>query len=709
MNSIYSPGSPILLPHGARIFNRLAEFLRKQYVQYGFQEVITPTIYKKALWAKSGHLENYADDMYTVTSTSPSRVAEEELENNEQDEYGLKPMNCPGHCLIFAAKKHSYRELPIRYADFSPLHRNEVSGALTGLTRVRRFHQDDGHIFCRPSQIESEIRQTLDFIRVAYGVFRLGPYRLALSTRPEQYMGSLEDWEQAEESLRRALNMSGQEWTVKEGDGAFYGPKIDVIVKDADGKEHQTATIQLDFQLPKRFELEYTAPAPELEQRGKTTLDPDLLAVKGPVRPVLIHRAVLGSVERLMALLMEQYRGNWPFWLNPRQAILLTVNDTQPIVEFARKTQQILLGAKPGKNGTVQASNMFVDVDESPRSVNAKLREARQKGYGMIMVVGDREVETGTLTVDTRGIPEKQGQPRSPDQVHYTPEGMLEFMKLKNPPEYIAAARAHGIPLRQSAPVKRGPLPLELPILSYLKTKRVILASASPRRKALLAQVGLREGAPLEIIPSTAPEDVDKSTHGPEEYVSATARQKALHVYQLAIEEQEKVANAKSVKGVVPEDVGLVIAADTIIATRAGKILEKPRNEADHVRMLKHLRDTRVHRVLTSICVMAPKQDASHPGYEIANHTEETKVFFAQADDGLPDEVIESYVRTREGADKAGGYAIQGVGGLVLIDRIEGNVDNVVGLPVRKCLQLCEKVCFRQGEEEVGETDEEED
>ncbi|KAK4216562.1 hypothetical protein QBC37DRAFT_416533 [Rhypophila decipiens] len=431
MNSIYSPGSPILLPHGARIFNRLAEFLRKQYVQYGFQEVITPTIYKKALWAKSGHLENYADDMYTVTSTSPSRVAEEELENNEQDEYGLKPMNCPGHCLIFAAKKHSYRELPIRYADFSPLHRNEVSGALTGLTRVRRFHQDDGHIFCRPSQIESEIRQTLDFIRVAYGVFRLGPYRLALSTRPEQYMGSLEDWEQAEESLRRALNMSGQEWTVKEGDGAFYGPKIDVIVKDADGKEHQTATIQLDFQLPKRFELEYTAPAPELEQRGKTTLDPDLLAVKGPVRPVLIHRAVLGSVERLMALLMEQYRGNWPFWLNPRQAILLTVNDTAPIVEFARKTQQILLGAKPGEDGTVQASNMFVDVDESPRSVNAKLREARQKGYGMIMVVGDREVETGTLTVDIRGIPEKQGQPRSPDQVQYTPEGMLELMKLK--------------------------------------------------------------------------------------------------------------------------------------------------------------------------------------------------------------------------------------------------------------------------------------
>lgn len=281
----------------------------------------------------------------------------------------------------------------------------------------------------------------------------------------------------------------------------------------------------------------------------------------------------------------------------------------------------------------------------------------------------------------------------------------------EQPPDYIAAARAHGIPLRQSAPIKRGPLPLELPILTYLKSKRVILASASPRRKALLAQVGLR-GDHLEIMPSTLPEDIDKNTHTPEEYVSATARQKALHVYQTATEEQESIANAKSVKGsekLIPEDIGLVIAADTIIATRAGKILEKPRNEADHVRMLQVLRDTRVHRVLTAICVLAPKQDASHPGYEIAMHTEETKVYFAQADDGLPDEVIESYVKTREGADKAGGYALQGVGGLVLIDKIEGNVDNVIGLPVRKCLQLCEKVCFRQGEEEVAGSDEEDD
>ncbi|KAJ2984659.1 hypothetical protein NUW58_g5946 [Xylaria curta] len=317
--SVYSPGSPILLPNGARIFNRLVEFLRRQYARYGFDEVITPTIYKKALWKKSGHLENYSDDMFTVTSTSPSRS--DAAKDSEEDEYGLKPMNCPGHCLIFASHLRSYRDLPIRYADFSPLHRNEISGALSGLTRVRRFHQDDGHIFCRPSQIEEEIRKTLDFVRVVYSTFKLGPYRLTLSTRPaDHYIGAPEEWETAEGALKRALDVSGQDWTINEGDGAFYGPKIDIVLRDSDGKEHQTATIQLDFQLPKRFDLGYVAPAPEYERRGETTTDPDALNETGLVTPVLIHRAVLGSVERLMALLIEHYNGAWPFWLNPRQS-----------------------------------------------------------------------------------------------------------------------------------------------------------------------------------------------------------------------------------------------------------------------------------------------------------------------------------------------------------------------------------------------------
>ncbi|KAL2270032.1 hypothetical protein VTJ83DRAFT_2216 [Remersonia thermophila] len=450
MTSAYSPGSPIFLPHGARIFNRLVDFLRKQYVRYGFQEVITPTIYKKALWARSGHLENYAEDMYTVTSTSPARAdpVEDPDGGSEEAEYGLKPMNCPGHCLIFASQTRSYRDLPIRYADFSPLHRNEISGALSGLTRVRRFHQDDGHIFCRPSQIRDEIARTLDFVRLAYRVLGLGPYRLVLSTRPEQYLGSPEDWDQAENALREALAASGRPYTVSEGDGAFYGPKIDVILRDSDGKEHQTATVQLDFQLPRRFDLEYTAPAPELERRGETTADPDLLAQYGPVRPVLIHRAVLGSAERLMALLIEHYNGRWPFWLNPRQAMVITVNSTEPVVAWARRTRDLLLGvgptaaSSPGSDeGAAAASptGLAVDLDDSDRSVALKVREATTKGYGLIAVVGPRDVENGTVGVNATAL----ARPGDGDEelkrlkrMDMTPEALRDYML-----ELVAAYR----------------------------------------------------------------------------------------------------------------------------------------------------------------------------------------------------------------------------------------------------------------------------
>lgn len=430
--SIYSPGSPILLPNGARIFNRLVEFLRKQYVRYGFQEVITPTIYKKALWAKSGHLENYAEDMFTVTSTSPSR--RDAAEDGEEDEYGLKPMNCPGHCLIFASQRRSYRDLPIRYADFSPLHRNEISGALSGLTRVRRFHQDDGHIFCRPSQIEEEIKKTLDFVRIAYKVFRLGPYRLALSTRPaDHFIGTEEDWERAEGALKRALDASGQEWTVNEGDGAFYGPKIDIVLRDSDGKEHQTATIQLDFQLPKRFELEYQAPAPELEQKGETTTDADKLAVMGPVTPVLVHRAVLGSVERLMALLIEHYNGKWPFWLNPRQVMILMVNDSEPVQQLANTTRDLLLGIggpKVTDDGPIShVTQLSVDIDDRKTSLGAKVREARAKGYGVIVTVGPRQVPKGTVTVDMAGLSHGEGEAHK--QQEMSPQELLGLLNAK--------------------------------------------------------------------------------------------------------------------------------------------------------------------------------------------------------------------------------------------------------------------------------------
>ncbi|KAL2270031.1 hypothetical protein VTJ83DRAFT_2215 [Remersonia thermophila] len=296
----------------------------------------------------------------------------------------------------------------------------------------------------------------------------------------------------------------------------------------------------------------------------------------------------------------------------------------------------------------------------------------------------------------------------------------------ETPPDYIAAARAAGLPLRQSAPIRRGPFPLELPILEYLRSKRVILASASPRRKALLSQLGLPN---IEVWPSAAPEDLDKRKHTPEEYVVATARRKCLAVYEAALARQNELsltssstptqqqdpshpaaaaaaANDEATRQRQLQDPALVIAADTVIATRDGRILEKPRSEADHVRMLRLLRDTRHHRVLTGVCALAPRADAAHPGYVLEAHVEATKVVFAEADDGLPDDVLEAYVKTREGADKAGGYAIQGVGGLLLVESVEGCVDNVIGLPVRKCLQLCEKVVFRQDEREDEAADE---
>ncbi|KAI0473635.1 hypothetical protein GGR56DRAFT_666744 [Xylariaceae sp. FL0804] len=724
ITSQYSPGSPILLPNGSRIFNRLVEFLRKQYVRYGFDEVITPTIYKKALWKKSGHLENYGDDMFAVTSTSPARA--DATEGGEEDEYGLKPMNCPGHCLIFASQRRSYRDLPIRYADFSPLHRNEVSGALSGLTRVRRFHQDDGHIFCRPIQIEEEISKTLDFVRVVYSTFKLGPYRLALSTRPaDHYIGTAEEWATAESALKRALDTSGLDWTINEADGAFYGPKIDIILRDSDGKEHQTATIQLDFQLPKRFNLEYTAPAPEMEQLGQTTSDAAKLAEYGLVRPVMIHRAVLGSVERLMALLIEHYDGKWPFWLNPRQ----------PVVAMARSAQDHLMGRDSPVDRPLSASHRIsVDIDDSPRSMGTKVREARSKGYGIIVTVGPKQLGTGMVTVSVPDASSGEGVTRA-SQKEMTPAELLEHLRdtinsaddvpSDPPPDYAASAREHGhhqpLPVRSqpqqsshssssglppppaAATGRKGPPPLpppgatlDLPILRWMRTHRVILASASPRRRALLAQVGLPG---VEVRPCPLPEDLPKESMDAHEYVRATARRKALDVYASAIRDAAAAATSKNERNTpAATDPDLVIAADTVVVARDGAVLEKPSSEAAHRRMLRHLRDTRAHRVLTAVCCVAPRADAQHPGYCTAAAVEETAVVFASAADGLPDDVLDAYVRTREGADKAGGYAVQGLAGLLLVERVEGPVDNVVGLPVRRTLQLCERVVFRQDE-----------
>lgn len=430
-HSIYSPGSPLFLPKGARIFNKLVAFLRAQYTYFGFQEVITPTIYKKALWEKSGHWENYAEDMFSATGRGATGTKDGD-HIGVDEEYGLKPMNCPGHCLLYASRPRSFRELPIRYADFSPLHRNETSGAMSGLTRVRRFHQDDGHIFCRPSQVAEEISRTLAFVRLTYETFKLGPYRLVLSTRPkENYIGTEDEWDNAEAALQQALNASGQNWSLNEADGAFYGPKIDIILKDTDGKEHQTATIQLDFQLPKRFELEYQGQSPVLEERAVTNTDPDLDPTKGPLRPVMIHRAVLGSVERFMALLIEHYNGHWPFWLNPRQITILTVNQDKAVVEYALKLMgeiqggginvwlhqgiDQIMGKMKETYGTITARELdkttfSVDVDDRPLPLGKKIVDAKKRRYGVIIVVGKQDVELGqSITVDFTGITDDRG------------------------------------------------------------------------------------------------------------------------------------------------------------------------------------------------------------------------------------------------------------------------------------------------------------
>ncbi|KAG0167848.1 54S ribosomal protein L39, mitochondrial [Apophysomyces sp. BC1034] len=376
----HSPGSIFMLPHGTRIVQKLQDFLRKEYSNFGYDEVMTPLIYKKELWETSGHWQNYMEDMFMVRS-GREKVGCQHGEHDDEEGnsiYGLKPMNCPGHCLIFDSTQKSYRDLPIRLADFSPLHRNEASGALTGLTRVRRFHQDDAHIFCTEGQITSEISSCLNFVDRVYNAFRFPHYDLTLSTRPESnYIGSINEWDNAENALKQALDSTQRPWSIKEGDGAFYGPKIDIMVKDSSGRSHQTATIQLDFQLPQRFDLKYA----DENDHIKT--------------PVIIHRAILGSVERMMAILIEHTGGKWPFWLSPRQGMVMPV--ASQFSEYASKV------AKELSLGNGSEDRYFVDVDTSPRDrLNKKIRLAQQQRYNFIFVVGQKEQDSGTVNVRTR-------------------------------------------------------------------------------------------------------------------------------------------------------------------------------------------------------------------------------------------------------------------------------------------------------------------
>lgn len=354
-----SPGSCFFLPRGAHIYNVLVEFIREEYRKRGYQEVVSPNVYNSKLWMTSGHWEHYSEHMFQFE-------VEKEL-------FALKPMNCPGHCLMFSHRPRSWRELPLRMADFGVLHRNEISGALSGLTRVRRFQQDDAHIFCTPDQITSEIRGCLDFLRHIYSVFGFS-FKLYLSTRPEKFMGDPALWDKAEKQLEESLVEFGNPWQLNPGDGAFYGPKIDIVIMDALKRPHQCATIQLDFQLPERFNLLYSTGA-DCEERK---------------RPVIVHRAMLGSVERMVAILTESFGGKWPFWLSPRQIMLVPVSPK--FDDYATQVHKQLF-----------AAGFTVDIDQATNvTFNKKIRNAQLDQYNYILVVGDKEQTAGTVNVRTR-------------------------------------------------------------------------------------------------------------------------------------------------------------------------------------------------------------------------------------------------------------------------------------------------------------------
>ena len=353
MFSEEAPGMPFYLANGKVIRRELEHFLREVQTMYGYEEVETPLMMNQRLWEQSGHWQHYQEHMY-VTQV-----------DNQQ--FALKPMNCPGHMLIYKNALRSYRDLPIRMAEFGHVHRHEFSGALNGLLRVRSFCQDDAHLFVRPDQIEREIELALQIIDHVYRVFGFD-YTIELSTRPEDYMGDLEVWDEAEAALSRVLEKRGVAYTVNEGDGAFYGPKIDIHIQDAIQRSHQCATVQLDFQLPEKFDLTYVN-----EQNEK-------------VRPVVIHRAVFGSLDRFLGILIEHFNGAFPLWLAPIQVQVIGVADTHAayVEEVANQLRQ---------------AHIRVAVDERNQKLGKKIREAQMKKIPYILVLGDEEQQQNNVTV----------------------------------------------------------------------------------------------------------------------------------------------------------------------------------------------------------------------------------------------------------------------------------------------------------------------
>ncbi|MFP6625779.1 MAG: threonine--tRNA ligase [Deltaproteobacteria bacterium] len=347
-----APATPFFHPDGALVYNLLIDYIRGLYKDYGYDEVITPQVLDVSLWQRSGHYDNYRDNMYFTEVDGRS--------------FAVKPMNCPGHCLMYSETVRSYRELPMRLADFGRLHRYERSGVVHGLTRVRAFCQDDAHVFCTPEQMSDEIRSVVDMITTALAVFGFEGRKVYLSTKPDKAIGEPEMWEKAEATLKEVLDDEGIDYTVNQGDGAFYGPKIDFCVLDAMGREWQLSTVQLDFSMPERFDLAFI---------GRDGAE---------ARPVMIHRAILGSLERFIAILLEHTAGALPLWLAPCQVRLVTVTDRHN--EYAADVVSRL------KREGVRAK-----ADLRNEKLGFKIREAQQSKIPVVAVVGDREMESGSV------------------------------------------------------------------------------------------------------------------------------------------------------------------------------------------------------------------------------------------------------------------------------------------------------------------------
>jgi threonyl-tRNA synthetase len=361
----WAPGAAFWTDRGTSIYKALGDWMHHTMAAHGYQHVKTPLLFNKGLWELSGHWGKYRENMFLVLDS----------ESGEHD-FSLKPMNCPSHHVLYASRKHSYRELPIRYATQDVLHRNEVSGALGGLTRVRQFAQDDAHLYLREDQVSAEVKRLVALIDYFYHTLGL-TYRPKFATRPEQRIGSDEMWDRAESVLRAALEATGLDYDVKEGDGAFYGPKIDFDVADAIGRTWQLGTIQLDYAAPERFDLWYT---------GEDNKDH---------RPVVIHRAIFGSFERFIAILIEHFAGDFPLWLAPEQVRVLPIND-----EVAGNARQFV--------DELRSQGVRATVDDRAETLNYKVREAELQKVPFMGVVGAREAEAGTVAVRQRGGGRKQ-------------------------------------------------------------------------------------------------------------------------------------------------------------------------------------------------------------------------------------------------------------------------------------------------------------